>query len=143
LSTDLSRQNGAARRRRICVIDDDASFRKLARTILNSEGFDCDAVEDLADAAEHVARTNPDLVMMDLRLGQEVDGVQVLAGLKAASSDTATIPILICTASRDLVDRHRALLDELGCETLDKPFNIDDLLGAIARCLTAKPALER
>jgi DNA-binding response OmpR family regulator len=123
--------------RRICVIDDDASLRKLCQTILTAEGFEVDLLVDLATAADYVARTQPDLVMMDLRLGQEVDGVQILMGLKAKDSTTAGIPVLVCSAARDMVNSHRQLLDELDCFTLEKPFNIEALLTAIDLCLSA------
>ncbi|MPZ23421.1 MAG: response regulator [Dehalococcoidia bacterium] len=123
------------RRRRICLIDDDASFRRLADTILAAEGYECVLVEDLSRASELARACQPDIVMMDLRLGQEVDALQVLLDIAKPGSGTERIPVLVCTASRDLVQKHQDLLDELGCRTLEKPFNIEDLLAAIRACL--------
>ena len=90
---------------------------------------------DASEAAAQIARTRPDLVIMDLRLGHEVDAVQILLAIKRPPSPTADIPVLICSASRDLVETHLELLERLGCEIVDKPFGIDDLLAAIDRCL--------
>jgi DNA-binding response OmpR family regulator len=121
--------------KRICVIDADASFRKLCGTLLKDEGFECDFVSDFVGAPAFVAATRPDLVIMDLALGEDVDGVAILRELKSRGGATPDVPVLICSAARQLVGRHGALLEELGCETLDKPFSLDDLLGAIDRCL--------
>jgi DNA-binding response OmpR family regulator len=120
---------------RICVLDDDASFRRLCESILHAEGFACEFVTDPEMAAQQIAESRPDLVLMDLRLGSETDGVEVLTAIKE-SPLSRDIPVLICSASRDLVDRHRPLLERLGCEVVDKPFGIDDLLAAIERCLS-------
>ncbi|HET9200961.1 MAG TPA: response regulator [Dehalococcoidia bacterium] len=121
---------------RICVLDDDESFRRLSQTILRSEGYQCRLIEDLTKAVEEVVATQPDLVMMDLRLGQDVDGVQVLMDLKSKDSPAANVPVLICTASRDLLNANRKLLEELGCLVVEKPFNLDELLAAISSCLS-------
>jgi DNA-binding response OmpR family regulator len=119
---------------RICVVDDDASFRRLCETILHGEGFICEFATDANQAPQQIADSRPDLVIMDLRLG-DADGVEVLTAIKD-SSTTGEIPVLICSASRDLVDRHRGLLERLGCDVVEKPFGIDDLLAAIERCLS-------
>jgi two-component system KDP operon response regulator KdpE len=121
---------------RICIIDDDLSFRRLCESILTPEGFSCEFVENASEAPAQIARTRPDLVIMDLRLGDEVEAVEILLAIKQAPSPTADIPVLICSASRDLIDTHMELLERLGCEVVDKPFGIDDLLAAIDRCLT-------
>ena len=125
---------------RICVLDDDESFRRLSETILRSEGYECHLVEDLSDAVEEVAAVAPDLIMMDLRLGQDVDGVQVLLALKSNRSRTAAVPVLICTASRDLLAANEEILRQLGCVIVEKPFNLDDLLKGISNCLSSSTA---
>ncbi|MPZ24263.1 MAG: response regulator [Dehalococcoidia bacterium] len=120
---------------RICVVDDDPSFRKLCQAILGPEGFTCIFVEDFSDTVDEVAAAAPDLVLVDLRLGAGFDGVEILAEL-SANEQTNRIPVIICTAAHDLVNRHREWLDDLGCEIVEKPFDIDDLIAAIERCLS-------
>lgn len=124
----------------VCVIDDDASFRRLCRTILASEGFQCDIVEDPGEAIAHVARTQPDVILMDLRLGPDHDAVAMLEAFSEAGSSTANIPIVICTASTDLIAANHALLERLSCEVVEKPFDIEALLLAIERCLARRGA---
>jgi CheY-like chemotaxis protein len=125
----------------ICVVDDDKAFRLLCARVLEPAGYSCVSIDDGRRTLEEVKRIRPDLLMMDLRLG-ELDGLEVLNALDADPEVTG-IPVVICTAAHDLVERHRERLDELGCEVVEKPFDVDDLLGAIERCLARAAARGR
>ena len=117
----------------ICVVDDNRTFQDLCVRILEPAGYECVGILEYERTVEEIKGIQPDLVMMDLRLG-ELDGLQVLNALDDDPEATG-IPVVICTAAHDLVEMHRARLNELGCEIVEKPFNVDDLLNAIARCL--------
>jgi CheY-like chemotaxis protein len=117
----------------ICVVDDNPQFQQLCSRILGPAGYACVFIDDGAKTLEEVKRIRPHLLMMDLRLG-ELDGLEVLNALDADPEVTG-IPVIICTAAHDLVEMHRERLDELGCEVIEKPFDIDDLLSAVERCL--------
>jgi DNA-binding NtrC family response regulator len=120
---------------RVCIVDDEPAFRRLCETILASEGYLCEWVEDLPRAAEEIEASRPDVVVLDIRLGTEADGLQVLVDLTRADSPTRNIPIVICTASRDLLHAHEKLIEELGCQVVEKPFQLEDFIGAIQACL--------
>jgi DNA-binding NtrC family response regulator len=125
---------------RVCIIDDEPPFIRLCEHILASEGYGFESLEDLARAAEAVATSRPDVVVLDIRLGSEADGLQILAQL-ASNASTRDIPILICTASRDLLTTHQDLIEELGCEVVEKPFDVETFVSAIERCLeSSRPA---
>jgi DNA-binding NarL/FixJ family response regulator len=93
---------------RVVIVDDQALVRTGLRLILaNADGFE--AVGEAADGAEAVAvvlRTQPDVVLMDVRM-PGVDGVDALAGelLNAirvvASGDAVTAP----SVTRRLLER--------------------------------------
>jgi DNA-binding response OmpR family regulator len=117
----------------IAVVDDSSTFQDLCARILKPAGYECVPIAEAERTVDEVKRIRPDLLMMDLRLG-EWDGVSVLNALNSDPEVTG-IPVVICTAAHDLVEKHRALLEELGCEIIEKPFDIDDLIGAIERCL--------
>lgn len=123
---------------RICVLDDDESFRRLSQTILRNEGYECHLIHDFANAVDLITSVDPQLIMMDLRLGQDVEGVQLLLDLKSDGATTADIPVLICTAARDLLTAHHQVLEEYGCIVVEKPFNLDDLTAAISQCLASR-----
>ena len=125
---------------RVCIIDDQPSFVRLCEQILTGEGYLCESVLSLTSAVEEVAATKPDVVILDIRLGSEVDGLQVLTCLSREGSSTRAIPIVICTASRDLLATHHDLIEELGCEVVEKPFELETLISAVQRCLESSRA---
>ena len=63
--------------RRVLIVDDHASFRRCARTLLESEGYD--VVGEAADGASAVAlaaELEPELVLLDIQL-PDIDGFAV------------------------------------------------------------------
>lgn len=69
--------------RRILIVDDHASFRSCARTLLESEGFQ--VVGEAADGESAVAlaaELEPELVLLDIQL-PDLDGFEVAARLLA------------------------------------------------------------
>ncbi len=83
-----------------------------------------------------LARSQPDLVVLDLRLGQE-DGLDLLREI-CASSD---IPVIITTGHRrDEIDRVVGL--ELGADDyLTKPFGLRELLARIRAVLRRRKSV--
>jgi DNA-binding response OmpR family regulator len=125
---------------RIAIIDDEPAFIQLCEAVLTPEGYECFwSMPEVA--VEQVSASMPDVVLLDLRLGDGVSGVDILQRLSCVGSRTEKIPVIVCTASTDLIHQNRELIEGLGCETVEKPFNIEDLLGAIERCLDRTPAL--
>jgi DNA-binding NarL/FixJ family response regulator len=83
--------------RRVLVVDDHASFRNSARTLLESEGFE--VVGEAGDGASALARAaelDPELVLLDIQL-PDIDGFAVAEGLLAADP---TLRIVL-VSSRD------------------------------------------
>jgi DNA-binding NarL/FixJ family response regulator len=82
------------------VVDDHPTFRKTARTLLESEGFDVvgEAV-DGASAIEAAASLQPDVVLLDVYL-PDMEGFDVARALKRNGNPTA----VILTSSRDSRD---------------------------------------
>jgi DNA-binding NarL/FixJ family response regulator len=83
--------------RRVLVVDDHPSFRRCARTLLTSEGFD--VVGEAADggsALELAAELEPELVVLDVQL-PDVDGFEVASRLLALDPDVE----IVLVSSRD------------------------------------------
>lgn len=99
----------------VLVIEDDSATRAMIRRALEEDGH---AVIDTHSGAEGLALAAglvPDLIVLDVFLGDE-DGWEVLAALKADAA-TATVPVVVCTVAED---RHRALRLGAAC-FLPKP----------------------
>lgn len=113
---------------RILVINDDESILELYRLILEGEAgytvtISLIAFEDVTDIAE----MQPDLIILDAKLGAHREGLLLLQKLKMYRP-TEAIPVLLCTAADDLIRQNEATLRERGIPILSKPFDIDDLL---------------
>jgi DNA-binding NarL/FixJ family response regulator len=84
----------------VLIVDDHPSFRALARTVLQAEGFDVigEAV-DGASALTEVRRLRPELVLLDAQL-PDTDGFAVAAELTRDGDG----PVIVLTSSRDAAD---------------------------------------
>jgi DNA-binding NarL/FixJ family response regulator len=84
----------------VLIVDDHPSFRALARTVLQAEGFDVigEAV-DGASALTEAARLRPELVLLDAQL-PDTDGFAVAAQLTRDGDG----PAVVLTSSRDAAD---------------------------------------
>ncbi len=80
--------------RTILVADDDASIRSLLKQLLSDEGYSVVEATTGTEVVEKVKDTNPDLVIMDVRM-PELDGIEALSKLKVSSPKTS---VLIMTA---------------------------------------------
>ena len=84
----------------VLVVDDHPSFRKTARALLESEGFEVvgEAV-DGATAIEAAKLLRPDVVLLDVYL-PDIDGFDVVAELTRNGSPSA----IVLTSSHDARD---------------------------------------
>jgi DNA-binding NarL/FixJ family response regulator len=80
----------------VLIVDDHAEFRRLARQLLEAEGFE--VVGEAADAESALtaaARLRPALVLLDIQL-PDIDGFEVAARL----ADAADPPAVVLTSTR-------------------------------------------
>src|SRR5580658_10063635 len=94
----------------IVVIEDDPNIADLLDMYLRREGFRVLQAGDGRYGLELIARENPRLVILDIGLPGELDGLDVCRQLRQ-KSDT---PVLILTARDDEIDRVLGL--ELGAD---------------------------
>jgi DNA-binding response OmpR family regulator len=79
----------------ILVIDDEENIRRLYHDELTDAGYRVLTASSWDEARPLLAKGVPDLVTLDIRLGQGPDGLDVLRLLKERS---ATLPVIILTA---------------------------------------------
>jgi len=120
---------------RILVVDDELAVRESLRRALALEGHDVGLAADGREALATIARSAPDLVVLDV-LMPELDGLEVSRRLRAAGDRT---PILMLTARAEVGDRV-AGLDAGADDYLGKPFALDELLARVRALLRRTPS---
>jgi DNA-binding response OmpR family regulator len=116
---------------RILVVDDDAPMQRMIVSYLEEHNMRALSAAGRQDMARLFAQgSEPHLVLLDLRLGQE-DGLDLLREIRSRSD----VPVIITTGHRrDEIDRVVGL--ELGADDyLTKPFGLRELLARIRAVL--------
>jgi len=127
-----------ASRRRVLVIDDSPTVRKLVALTLEKEGYAVTAAADGEQGLACARREPPDLVLLDITM-PGLDGYQVCRQLRAGA-ETAQIPVVMLSGKDGFFDKIRGKLAG-STAYITKPFNPNDLLQAAHRhCRTAAAA---
>jgi signal transduction histidine kinase/DNA-binding response OmpR family regulator/CHASE3 domain sensor protein len=117
-------------RPRVLVVEDDATAAALLEEWLAEDGYAVEIAASGEEALARIATRTPDVVCLDIRLGGELDGWEILARMKAGR-ETGGIPVVVCTGGDG---RHRAAA--LGAaDFLAKPISPHALRAALARVL--------
>ncbi|WP_342619715.1 response regulator transcription factor [Rhodoferax sp. GW822-FHT02A01] len=124
----------------LLMIEDDARLAAMVGEYLEQNGF---AVSKAPDGLSGMARLSqegdsnpPDLVILDLML-PDIDGLEVCRRVRALTTATSKIPILMLTAKGDPMDRIIGL--EMGADDyLPKPFEPRELLARVRAILRRK-----
>lgn len=127
----------AAARPRIVVVEDDEAMQRLIVAYLGEHNMLARAVTGQQGLWHAFAVREPQLVILDLNLGEE-DGFDLLRDLRAKS----VVPVLVVTGHRqEEVDRVLGL--ELGADDyITKPFGLRELLARV-RALLRRRAMDR
>src|SRR5689334_21852050 len=113
-------------KRRILVVEDDASLARLLCDNLVYEGFDVAHAGDGLRALAERRVFKPDLVLLDVAL-PGLDGFEVCRKLAEEKTRTA---VIMLTARAERQDKVQGL--ELGADDyITKPFALDELLARI------------
>jgi two-component system, OmpR family, response regulator len=114
----------------IIVVDDDSSLRQMVIRFLEEHNIPAKSASNGAELKRHLEGTQPSLIILDLRLGQD-DGLDLLREIRSHSD----IPVIITTGHRpDEIDRIVGL--ELGADDyIVKPFSLRELLARVRAVL--------
>lgn len=112
---------------KILVADDEPLLLRIIVDALTDEGYEVVAARDGREAVELAVREEPDLLLMDVMMPR-LDGREAVRHLRALQ-DPPAVPMVLMSAG---VSVSRI---EQGITFLPKPFDLDRLLGLIARLL--------
>jgi PleD family two-component response regulator len=116
----------------ILFADDDAELRHMVGEVLKTGGHVVRLARNGTDALAEVRRAEPDLVILDWRMGRP-DGIEVCRGIKH-DPRLAHVPVLILTGQGELEDR-LAGFDAGADDYLAKPFDPRELLARVGALL--------
>ncbi len=121
---------------KILVVEDDSMNRNMIVHRLAWEGYDVIIAADGAEAVALAQAERPDLILMDMGL-PVMTGWEATRQLKAATAETAGIPIIALTAYALDTDRAKALA--AGCDEYEaKPMQFRQLLAKMAVLLSSR-----
>jgi CheY-like chemotaxis protein len=117
----------------ILVVDDDPDIRSVVEAILSGEGYRVTTAANGRLAWEAISQQQPNVVLLDLQM-PVMTGWELLDLLREQGMQ---VPIVVMTAgyrAKAEAERHGA------AGHLAKPFDLDELLATVERCLEQQDA---
>jgi len=113
----------------VLVVEDDPSSRRTLRQMLKKEGFEVAEAKNGRVALEHVARSRPSAILLDLMMPQ-MDGFEFVADLRSRE-EWRTIPVVVLTA-KDITQEDRLRLNGYVTQVIQKgTYGRDALLAEV------------
>lgn len=120
---------------KILVIEDEAPVRERIVKALSFEGYETFEGENGREGLELARQHGPDLIIADIMM-PELDG-QGLVSVLRDDPETRLTPVIMVTALDQRVEQRRFM--EMGADDyITKPFDLDELLGAVQTQLKKK-----
>lgn len=133
-SADAAENTASERKVRILVVDDSATIRRSAETMLSKEGCEVITAENGFEALSKITRHHPDLIFVDIMMPR-LDGYQTCAIIKN-NTEFRDTPVVMLTSKDGLFDMARGRV--VGSDQyLTKPFTREELLGAVKQHASA------
>jgi DNA-binding response OmpR family regulator len=121
---------------KVLLIDDDKKHSELLKTYLKQFGIALECAGDADEGFRKLARTDPDLLLLDVMLPGK-DGFDICREVRKKSQ----IPIIMLTARGDVMDRVSGL--EIGADDyIGKPFEPRELVARIQSILRRSTATD-
>lgn len=116
--------------RHVLAINDDPEILRIYTDILTDEGYlvSVGALPPTDLSPVHAAK--PDLIVLDLIVGQQERGPAFLELLREDPSTRAP-PVVVCSADTERLEELAEQLRAWDCDVVEKPFDIDVFVAAI------------
>jgi DNA-binding NtrC family response regulator len=119
-------------KKKILVVDDERHIRLLYQEELQAEGYTVAVSDGREPIMDVIARENPDLVILDIKLeGNPVTGLDLLQSIRA--TDTA-LPVILSTAYDSFQhDLKSIAADAYNVKSVDLTILKDTITNVLAR----------
>lgn len=113
---------------KIIIVEDDKVLSLLLSKMIQRLNFEVlEVITKGQEAIEKIEALKPDLVLMDIMLEDDIDGIDVMLTLRKKSIET---PVIYITGNSDPMNRERAKETDY-LEYLIKPVGFDELKNTI------------
>ena len=120
----------------VLIVDDEPNIRRMVGALLTAEGYEVRDAPDGATALARAQELEPDVLLLDLMMPGEVDGLATLARVREALPD---VPVVMMSGRAGLSDAVKAT--KLGAfNFLEKPLSPEGVLLALASALELRQA---
>ena len=120
----------------VLIIDDEPNIRRMVGALFGAEGYDVRDASDGASGLRRAGETEPDVVLLDLMMPGELDGMATLERLRQEIPDS---PVVMMSGRAGLSDAVRAT--KLGAFTfLEKPLTPEGVLLALSSAMELRRA---
>lgn len=118
----------------ILVVNDTEEILELFRDILEGMGHRMSAMSYAPEDLQEVIKIKPELVILDLIMGGEKQGWQLVQKMRM-SPETDAIPVIVCSAATEDVREQEGWLAANAVKVVLKPFNVADLEAAVTKAI--------
>ena len=115
----------------VLIVDDEPNIRRMVGALLGAEGYEVRDAQDGAAGLQRALENEPDVLLLDLMMPGEMDGMATLAQLREKLPD---VPVVMMSGRAGLSDAVRAT--KLGAfNFLEKPLSPEGVLLALSSAL--------
>lgn len=121
---------------RVLIVEDDMLLSMVEERLIQKLGYEVVAkVEKGVDAVEKVSELNPDIIVMDISLKGELDGIETMQKIRKDSS----VPVIYLSGSSERYYYERAKKTNF-TDFLTKPISREDLEGPLHTAISQNGA---
>lgn len=119
---------------KVLVVEDSLAQRQMITDLLEEQrlGLTIAVASDGVEALEHIKKSNPDLVVLDIVMPR-MNGYEVCRRIKA-DPETKKVSVVMCSSKGEEFDRYWGM--KQGADAyIAKPFQPEELIGTIKQLL--------
>jgi DNA-binding response OmpR family regulator len=115
----------------VLIVEDDASIRRLVRTVLLRQGYQVEIAADGLEAVAKLGLADYDVIILDLMM-PNLDGFSFMTAMARNTPERLKRVIITSAASPSVINEKLRGID---FDLLPKPFDINELISRVRACV--------